>query len=221
MRWRVTLAAATVLALAAAMAAAPVGASHGMGPHGYCDEKGNPVITDWPEHIPRDFGRVECRGDQLTYIVPDINDYSDSRPPTTEVPNDWAGFVNIVVNGQLVINPYDDVEPYVVRGTGRTLVPIRYVTEAIGGSVTWEHQTKTVSLSWNGRETIMSIGHQRAKVNGIQVTLDQPPLIWKNRTFVPIRMVAEAFGANVEWRELTYSVFITLPGATCAPRYCP
>lgn len=45
----------------------------------------------------------------------------------------------------------------------------------------------------------MNIGSKKAIVNDTIVTLDSAPLIKQNRTFVPLRFIAEAFGANVQW----------------------
>jgi len=45
----------------------------------------------------------------------------------------------------------------------------------------------------------LQIGNPTAMVNGDVVVLDVPPELVNNRTFVPIRFIAETFGAKVEW----------------------
>ncbi len=92
-----------------------------------------------------------------------------------------------------------DVAPFIEPSTGRTLVPIRFISEAFGAEVKWEPQFKVVDIR-SGKTVIkLQIGNKIALVNGEQVELDQPPLIKDNRTMVPLRFISEAFGAEVKW----------------------
>lgn len=52
-----------------------------------------------------------------------------------------AGLVRIFVNGQEI---YSDVPPQIING--RTMVPIRFVAEALGANVQWDERTQTVSI---------------------------------------------------------------------------
>jgi subtilisin family serine protease len=56
----------------------------------------------------------------------------------------------------------------------------------------------------------MWIGKDYMSVDGRQVTLDQAPQIVKEtgRTLVPVRAIAEAFGAKVEWDEKAKKITI-------------
>ena len=45
----------------------------------------------------------------------------------------------------------------------------------------------------------LQIGNKNAIVNGEVVSLDSPPVIIKNRTLVPLRVISESFGADVKW----------------------
>ncbi len=59
---------------------------------------------------------------------------------------------------------------------------------------------------------ILQINNYLAKVNGADKVLDSAPIISQNRTMVPIRFVAETFGAEVKWLEATQTVVITVDG---------
>jgi branched-chain amino acid transport system substrate-binding protein len=52
------------------------------------------------------------------------------------------------------------------------------------------------------------VGINLYKLNGVQFKMDVPPEIVNSRTFVPIRLVAEAFGAAVGWDNATRTVTI-------------
>ena len=53
--------------------------------------------------------------------------------------------IKIIVNGQQVEMDDDDVEPFIYEG--RTMVPVRFVSEALGADVNWDNKTKTVIIN--------------------------------------------------------------------------
>lgn len=83
----------------------------------------------------------------------------------------------------------------------RTLMPIRIITEALGGKVDWNGATKEVTLSINDKEIKMTIGKTLEKYGVAPVIID-------GRTFVPVRFVADELGANVVWDDATKTVTI-------------
>lgn len=89
----------------------------------------------------------------------------------------------------------------------RTLVPIRIVTETLGGTADWNADTKVVTLNIDGKTINMQIGVALEKY-GVA------PIIIDNRTYVPIRFIAEELGADVEWLEKEQTVVITKNKAT-------
>jgi branched-chain amino acid transport system substrate-binding protein len=54
------------------------------------------------------------------------------------------------------------------------------------------------------------VGINQYVLNGVQQTMDSPAVIVNSRTFVPVRLIAETFGADVEWDNKTRTVTITL-----------
>jgi peptidoglycan hydrolase CwlO-like protein len=59
----------------------------------------------------------------------------------------------------------------------------------------------------------MVVGEKEAMVNGDSVFLDVPPTIVEGRTLVPLRFIAETFGADVEWDAATRTITLTAPDA--------
>ena len=84
----------------------------------------------------------------------------------------------------------------------RTLVPIRIVTETLGGKVDWNGATKEVTLHIDGKEIKMTVGKTLEKYGVAPVIID-------GRTFVPVRFVADELGATVAWDNATKTVTIT------------
>jgi len=109
----------------------------------------------------------------------------------------------------------------------RVLVPMRAIFEALGARVDWEAQSKTI-IATKGDQRIVLVAEQKEarkqwdNVNDDfkQATYDNPivsdvpPLFEENRVFVPLRFVAQAFGAEVAWDNAQKQVRIqpALPG---------
>ena len=102
------------------------------------------------------------------------------------------------VNGTQIMLP---VSPYLKASVGRTLVPVRFVSEGLGANVLWVDNTRQVIITQPGVEIILTIGSATAYVNGIAQTLDCPAEITGNTTFVPLRFVSETLGAKVTYNE--------------------
>jgi len=93
---------------------------------------------------------------------------------------------------------------------GRTLVPFRFLGEALGATVTWDDTNKMASLKLNGSEVNVTIGSIKASVNNVESALDVPAEVKEGRTFVPLRFVSEALGASVDYDDETKTVTVTV-----------
>jgi len=99
---------------------------------------------------------------------------------------------------------------------GRTLVPIRAIVEAMGGSVSWDGTEKKVTITLKDTVIELWINKPQAKVNGELKWIDDTnhkvvPEIINGRTMLPLRFVAETLGAHVDWDGTTKTITITYP----------
>lgn len=117
--------------------------------------------------------------------------------------------VNVRVNGEIVQFP--DAQPY-VDGNNRTLIPVRFVTEQLGATVTWDGKTQTAVIEQDGIRVDIPIGSNTMSVtkNGkiAKTQMDTAAVLKDGRTYVPIRYVAEALGAYVDYSEVYKTVGI-------------
>lgn len=114
----------------------------------------------------------------------------------------------MTVNGsEREIDPGRNTVPVIQNG--RTVVPIRAIIEAMGGSVSWDQQTQTSEIEYNGNVVMLTTGSMTGYVNGEEASLDTPPVIMDGRTMLPIRFVAESFGFDTDWDQNTNTVTIT------------
>ncbi len=119
----------------------------------------------------------------------------------------FAADITVTLNGETV-----DCESYGSPATiveGRTLVPLRAIFEALGASVEWDQATRTVSSTLGEDSISLAVGSTKLIKNGEDVTLDVPAQIINDRTMVPARAIAEAYGVGVEWDAATRTVILT------------
>lgn len=113
------------------------------------------------------------------------------------------------VNGYLVEFP--DAQPY-INDDLRTMIPVRFVGEALGADVSWSHIKQGAVIKKDGITIILPVGTNQMIVNrdGKETTkeLDTRTVLQNGRTFVPIRAVAEELGAWVSFAKAYNTVVI-------------
>ncbi|MBR5535298.1 MAG: hypothetical protein IKU60_01485 [Clostridia bacterium] len=79
----------------------------------------------------------------------------------------------------------------------RTMVPLRFISEAFDASVSYDSGTVTIEKDNTVFKT--NIGTKTYTLNGVEKEMDTESVIVNDRTMVPVRVILEAFGMNVEW----------------------
>ncbi len=115
--------------------------------------------------------------------------------------------ITVTLDGAAI--EFADQAPTIVEG--RTLVPLRAIFEALGASVEWNGETRTVTSAKGDTAIELSIDSTSLYVNGEVKTLDVPAMIINGRTMVPARAIAEAYGVEVAWDGETRTVILTTP----------
>lgn len=130
--------------------------------------------------------------------------YVTTPAPTPSAPSGPAGAPKVFVGGKAVTF---DVPPRIE--SGRTLVPVRAIMEALGATVEWNGAKRTVTVTRPGVKIVLTIGSRNALVNGRTVRLDVPARIVNDRTIIPLRFMSERLGEKVTWDPATRTVYIT------------
>jgi hypothetical protein len=150
-----------------------------------------------------DFKPSEAFNDDGTFKVDTKKD--NDNDATSDQTN---GDITVIVNGKKVNFP--DQKPY-INNDDRTLVPVRFVSEALGAEVEWHGSQRLVKIIHSDKTIDLVIGEKRAKVNNQYKYFDTKATITpKDRTMVPLRFVSETLGARVNWEGFTRTVTITL-----------
>ncbi len=123
----------------------------------------------------------------------------------------------MTVNGvKKEIDPGRGTKPVIIPKWGRTVVPIRAIVEALGGTIEWDGVARKVMIKFNGNKIELRIDNPRARVNGKAKWIDENnhnvrPIIRNDRTMLPLRFVAESLGCKVDWDNDTRTITITYP----------
>ena len=99
-----------------------------------------------------------------------------------------------------------DQPPIIIND--RTMVPLRLITEALGGQVEWTGHDSPITIDHHGHHLELMIGSSTVNVDGVEVETDTPAEIVGDRTLVPIRFISEQLEMSVEYDGKTRCVSI-------------
>ena len=119
--------------------------------------------------------------------------------------SDAARAIRLIVNGQDIT---ELAEPRIEQG--RTLVPIRFISEQLGAIVTWDNANRTVKVYKDGNTFLLRIDSRLVEYNNgesYEIT-DVAPKLINERTFVPLRLVSNALNININWDEANRYVLV-------------
>lgn len=118
--------------------------------------------------------------------------------------------IDISVNGSFIKT---DAPAFIDYDT--TFVPIRFVSDALGAhSITWDQSRATATIKQGSTTIQITENKKEAYVNGRKVILNKSARIHSGRLYVPVRFVAESFGAKVGWDNTYYIVQINKSGVS-------
>ncbi len=124
------------------------------------------------------------------------------------------GAVGVSVNGAAVV--WTDAEPFIDENS-RTMVPLRPVAEALGLTVSWDGANREAVFTDGVRTLYFPIGSSAARTGGGgTVQMDTAAVIVSDRTYAPIRYLAEYFGYAVGW-DGAYKTVLLWPGQFTGP----
>ncbi|MCP1424976.1 spore coat protein CotH [Paenibacillus xylanexedens] len=113
--------------------------------------------------------------------------------------------ITVTLDGKLITFP--DQDP--MQQSGRVMVPVNAILEALGAEVTWDKTVKTVTAVLNDQTLVIKIGSSTATVNGETLEIDAPAIIQNSRTLVPVRFISEGLGLTVDWDQTAAQVSLT------------
>ncbi|KAF1084193.1 Protease inhibitor precursor [Sporotomaculum syntrophicum] len=115
--------------------------------------------------------------------------------------------VQVIINDEQVIFP--DQGAFLDVVSGRTFVPLRFVSEALDVAVKWDKATQSAIVTMGDSMITMPVGSSQATVDGQAVALDSPAKLQNQRVMVPLSFVSEVLGKTVDWNEAEMIVTVS------------
>ena len=134
---------------------------------------------------------------------------ADSETPDKPKPSPEQAAKTLEVNGndmsiRIDDNAVDfpDAKPF-IDDNDRTQIPIRAVAELLNCTVEWNDETKTAVITNKNGDTVkITIDSNVLTKNDAPVQMDTAAIIRDERTYIPVRFVAEAMGLTVVYQEV-------------------
>lgn len=111
-------------------------------------------------------------------------------------------YIPIYVNGNALSNSN------AILKDGTTLLPVRSISNALGGKAMWDASSNTVMVVKDDIVVSMSIGDRSIYINGQENILSVPAQIVDGYTYVPLRGFGEALECEIVWDGSTKTVNI-------------
>lgn len=114
----------------------------------------------------------------------------------------------------LIVNDkVKNIDPPALIYTDRTLVPLRFIVEDefLKGQVFWDEALQKVAVNCQGKYFEFFIDNPVVKVDLKSFYLDTAPVIYQDRTYIPLRFLAEHLNAIVNWDPADKAISIILP----------
>ena len=129
------------------------------------------------------------------------------------------GYYETLIDGTAHQIPMD-VQPTAINQ--RTMLPIRFVAEAIGATVEWHQDTKSATFTKDGITATITLGNPVITVSdGRTIQMDAEPIVISERIMVPLTNISQIFGMtngdlkdgvdnDIEWDQENYRVIIKI-----------
>ena len=116
--------------------------------------------------------------------------------------------VNVMIDGQYLVFPEGYGQPF-ISDEGRTMVPVRGVAEAYGCTVQWDGPNYQAIVTLGEHYVIIPINKRYIDTDSGRKQMDTYARIIEERTYLPIRYIMEAVGADVSWDASSATVIIS------------
>jgi len=116
--------------------------------------------------------------------------------------------ITIVIDGQEA--SFSDP---IINQNGHTLLPMRALANSVGASVGWNQSEGIASLTTNGQTAEFQLNSNTAYLNEQAFTIPTTPILYQNRTYIPLRAAAEHLGETVRFDFESQTIEITSSGA--------
>ena len=116
--------------------------------------------------------------------------------------------VTLIVGGSYIYSDEATGAPY-ISNAGRTMIPLRVVSETMGYNTDWQQDGSIHITSPDGTvDVTLQVGSTAYTANGTSGTFETAPTLKSDRTYLPARDFSELYG-SIYWDNDTRTVWIS------------
>ena len=170
-----------------------------------------PEETAQPKPTQQPISTIEPTQKPISTIEPTATPSEEPIEETEKITvSQNGGEIKVAINNNEVVFP--DAKPFIDEEQ-RTQVPVRALSENLGYDVLWDGESKKVKLTKEKTILFITIGakdiNRQVIIGDIErpsgfeadiISMDTEARVIEDRTYVPLRFVAEALGYEVEWQ---------------------
>lgn len=133
-----------------------------------------------------------------------------SSPSTTSYVSLCVGNSRAISNGTKTLIDDAGTVPYI--SSGKTMVPVRFISTTLGGKTTYINATSPITIVYGTKTVTLTIGSTVMKVveggTTTTYTLDVPAQLKGSKTYIPLRAVGQALGFTVFYENDTRIILV-------------
>lgn len=167
--------------------------------YSFSDIEDNPVLSFTFKVFDKDLNSIYFVSN-VDFLIVNENDTAKLSSFNTSNPSKG---ISIEINNKIISS---DISP--IQENDSTFVPIRVISENLGAKVDYNPENKKITISKDEDVILLTLNNKTALTNGISSTLTVAPKLINGTTFVPIRLIAEAFNCDVQWDAKAQKVVI-------------
>ena len=128
------------------------------------------------------------------------------------------GKTTAIMNGKKTSIDNAGTKPFKI--SGKTMLPLRFVGEKMGGKVKYVNDKTPITMTYGGTTVEFKLGDKKMKVitssSSKTITLDVAAQKVKGKTYIPLRAIGQALGFDVYYEAGTEYIVVNNPKMTAA-----
>lgn len=145
---------------------------------------------------------------EIYRLIPDFEacDFENVGVYTQRLKDKLGDTISMKVDSPIVYNGFKEtiidknnyeITPVIINN--RTMLPIRFLAEVLGGSAQWDESERKATITVGSDVIVFDINNAAIEKNGMMIETDTSPMIYQGRTVVPLRAVAESLNKEIDW----------------------
>lgn len=112
------------------------------------------------------------------------------------------------VESRIFVNGEEIYDASAITSEGYTMIPLRFIAEKLGCTVSWDSDTKTATIKDGGTVVKFTEGVKTMIVDDRIKDIPVAPVIEDDYAYVPLRALSDGLDIDVTWNEMTKTVSV-------------